>query len=284
MFSRQHALLSDAADDLKMQDSRVWQSLYALEFATAVRLDSCRSGNYARYSNERSTQDCRRMPRTATPDSQTASRKLEMILRHSARVFAEKGYEGASIRDISRASGVSLSGLYYYVESKQKLLYLIQIHTFNTILSQLRRNLESVSDPAARLRILVHNHLEYFLRHPMEMKVLAREDDVLAGEYRREVAEIKRRYYGTALEIFEELRRAGQARQLNPRIAVLSLFGMMNWIHTWHRPQVDPQAEALSDVMSQMFLHGVMNGHPVDSQKTSRAARSTLKVAARAAG
>lgn len=284
MFSRQHALLSDAADDLKMQDSRVWQSLYALEFATAVPLDSCRSGNYARYSNERSTQDCRRMPRTATPDSRTASRKLEMILRHSARVFAEKGYEGASIRDISRASGVSLSGLYYYVESKQKLLYLIQIHTFNTILSQLRRSLEGVSDPAARLRILVHNHLEYFLRHPMEMKVLAREDDVLAGEYRREVAEIKRRYYGTALEIFEELRRAGQARQLNPRIAVLSLFGMMNWIHTWHRPQVDPQAEALSDVMSQMFLHGVMNGHRVESQKASRAARGTLKVAARAAG
>ncbi len=224
------------------------------------------------------------MSRAATADSRIASRKLEMILRHSARVFAEKGYEGASIRDISRASGVSLSGLYYYVESKQKLLYLIQIHTFKTILSQLHCHLESISDPAVRLRVLVHNHLEYFLRHPMEMKVLAREDDVLAGEYRKEVAEIKRRYYGTALEIFEELRRAGQARQLNPRIAVLSLFGMMNWIHTWHRPQVDPQAEGLSDVMSQMFLHGVMNGHRVESQKASRTARSTLKVAARAAG
>ena len=80
------------------------------------------------------------MPRAAAPDSRIASRKLEMILRHSARVFAEKGYEGASIRDISRASGVSLSGLYYYVESKQKLLYLIQIHTFSTILSRLRRD------------------------------------------------------------------------------------------------------------------------------------------------
>ena len=219
------------------------------------------------------------MPRAATPESRIASRKLEMILRHSARVFAEKGYEGASIRDISRASGVSLSGLYYYVESKQKLLYLIQIHTFRTILSELQRTLESTSDPAGRLRIL-----EYFLLHPMEMKVLAREDDVLAGEYRREVAEIKRRYYGTALEIFEELRRAGQARQLNPRIAVLSLFGMMNWIHTWHRPQVDPQADALSDVMSQMFLHGVMNGHRTGSQKSSRAAHHTVKMAVQAAG
>ncbi|MGH9865874.1 MAG: TetR/AcrR family transcriptional regulator, partial [Candidatus Acidiferrales bacterium] len=177
------------------------------------------------------------MPPTAAPDSRIASRKLEMILRHAARVFAERGYEGASIRDISRASGVSLSGLYYYVESKQQLLYLIQIHTFRTILSRLQHDLQGVPDPAARLRVLVHNHLEYFLRHPMEMKVLAREDDVLGGDYRKEVAEIKRRYYGTALQIFEELRRSGQARRLNPRIAVLSLFGMMNWIHTWHRPQ-----------------------------------------------
>jgi TetR/AcrR family transcriptional regulator, cholesterol catabolism regulator len=224
------------------------------------------------------------MPRTATPDSRIASRKLEMILRHSARVFAEKGYEGASIRDISRASGVSLSGLYYYIESKQKLLYLIQIHTFRTILSRLQQDLQGISDPAARLRVLVHNHLEYFLRHPMEMKVLAREDNVLVGDYRKEVAEIKRRYYGTALEIFEELRRSGQTQRLNPRIAVLSLFGMMNWIHTWHRPQVDPQAEALSDVMSQMFLHGVMNGHRAGSQKSSRAARNTVKMALHAAG
>ena len=222
------------------------------------------------------------MPRVATPDSRTASRKLEMILRHSARVFAEKGYEGASIRDISRASGVSLSGLYYYVESKQKLLYLIQIHTFRTILLRLQHDLQGVSDPAARLRILVHNHLEYFLRHPMEMKVLAHEDDALAGEYRKEVAEIKRRYYGAALEIFEELRRTGKARRLNSRIAVLSLFGMMNWIHTWHRAQVDPQAEVLSDEMSQMFLHGVMNGHHVESQKPPRSARSALPVAAQA--
>ena len=109
------------------------------------------------------------MPRTAPQNARTASRKLEMILRHAARVFAEKGYEGASIRDISRASDVSLSGLYYYVESKQKLLYLIQIHTFRTILSHLQRDLQGVTNPAVRLRILVRNHLEYFLRHPMEM-------------------------------------------------------------------------------------------------------------------
>ena len=223
------------------------------------------------------------MSRVMQSDNGMASRKLELILRHAAQEFADKGYEGASIRDISRSSGVSLSGLYYYVESKQKLLYLIQIHTFRTILARLQAALRGVADPVKRLSILVHNHLEYFLRHPMEMKVLAHEDDALEGEYRKEVGEIKRRYYGLALEIFEDLRRTGQARRLNPRVTVLSLFGMMNWIHTWHRPQMDPRAKALSEAMAEMFLHGVMNGHRAVRAESLRNNRSRLTVAARSA-
>ena len=56
----------------------------------------------------------------SVPNPRDAEAKLDHILRHSARIFAEKGFAGASIRDISRATGVSLSGLYYYFDSKQK--------------------------------------------------------------------------------------------------------------------------------------------------------------------
>jgi len=53
-------------------------------------------------------------------------RRLSEILIHATNVFCEKGYEGASMRDLSRASGMSLAGLYYYFESKERLLFLIQ--------------------------------------------------------------------------------------------------------------------------------------------------------------
>ncbi|MFZ0334525.1 MAG: TetR/AcrR family transcriptional regulator [Candidatus Acidiferrales bacterium] len=231
-------------------------------------------------SNERSNGSAR-MLHTDEPDQ--TSRKLETILRHAAQVFAEKGYEGASIRDISRSSRVSLSGLYYYVKSKQEILYLIQIQTFRTVLTRLQDSLRGVRDPSERLRVLVHNHLAYFLEHPTEMKVLAHEDDALEGPYRQEVAEIKRRYYGIAVEIFEALQQDGERRRLSPRVAVLSLFGMMNWIHTWYRPQRDPQAEALSGAMSEMFLHGVMNGHHPLARRSLSNGRSRANVAARLA-
>ena len=210
------------------------------------------------------------MPQNDQGNHRGFDRKLQLILRHAARVFSEKGYEGASIRDISRASGVSLSGLYYYFESKQKILYLIQFFTFTNILRRLEKRLAGVTDPLERLRILVRNHLDYFLRHPVEMKVLSHEDEALEGAYGKEVAELKRRYYAIAVEIFEDLRRSGQARRLNPRVAVLSLFGMMNWIYTWHNPRLDPRAYRLAETITGIFLEGVFNGHPVRRTRSPR--------------
>lgn len=183
--------------------------------------------------------------------------RLGRILRHAARVFSEKGFEGASIRDISRASGVSLAGLYHYFRSKQELLYLIQRNTFTSVLKRLEKRLSGVTDAPERLRLLVSNHVDYSLAHRIEMKVLAHEEDALEEPYRRELVEIKRRYYQIAREIFEELRRTGMAGRLSPRIAVLSLFGMMNWIHMWYNPQADPQAERIARTMYAIFLRGI---------------------------
>jgi AcrR family transcriptional regulator len=236
-------------------------------------------------SNERSIESLASTGRTLPRrQSRLTQRKLQRILHHAARVFYEKGYEGASIRDISGASRVSLAGIYYYVESKQELLYLIQTYTFKTVLTRLEERLAGISSPVEKLKSLVHNHLDYFLRHPVEMKVLSHEDEALEGAYRKEVLQIKRRYYQIALGIFEEMRACGVARRVNPRLAVLSLFGMMNWVYTWHRPNVDPGADALAEAVAGMFLHGVGGRPDLSRGKPHRAARPRrIALAGRAA-
>src|SRR5579884_2585798 len=85
----------------------------------------------------------RRSAPQADPETRF-DRRLGAILEHATEVFDEKGYEGASMRDLSRAAGMSLAGLYHYFESKEKLLYLIQKHTFATITQMLRDKLETV--------------------------------------------------------------------------------------------------------------------------------------------
>ncbi len=186
-------------------------------------------------------------------------RRLGEILAHATQVFYEKGYEGASMRDLSRATGMSLAGLYYYFESKEKLLYLIQKHTFDTVVSNVRRKLESISDPEQKIRTFVHNHLEYFLANKEAMSVLSHEDDTLQGSYGQEVAKIKREYYLICVNLVKELRASrGVESDGADRMSVLSLFGMMNWIYTWHNPRFDADANELSRSMSDIFLRGVL--------------------------
>ena len=194
----------------------------------------------------------------SAPESRFDRRQAH-ILQHATEVFYDKGYEGASMRDLSRATGMSLAGLYYYFESKERLLYLIQKHTFTTILSRLKERLQGVTEPEERIRILVRNHLEYFLAHQKAMKVLSHEDDVLKNDFGREVAGLKREYYRLCLDLLEKL-KAAKGLDFNSRIAVLSLFGMMNWIYTWHHPRVDADAAELARQMSDIFLGGILAG------------------------
>src|SRR3981081_1000246 len=185
-------------------------------------------------------------------------RRLAEILTHATDVFCEKGYEGASMRDLSRASGMSLAGLYYYFESKERLLFLIQRHTFSTIVRRLKGRLEGVTDDEERIRIFILNHLEYFLANQKAMKVLSHEADVLKNGFAAEVAAIKREYYRICVGLLEDLKRT-QGLEFSTGIAVLSLFGMMNWIYTWHNPRVDADAEHVAGEMGDIFLRGVIN-------------------------
>src|SRR5271155_196702 len=197
----------------------------------------------------------RRAPVPATRFDQ----RLAKILTHATEVFCKKGYEGASMRDLSRATGMSLAGLYYYFESKERLLFLVQKHTFSNLLEKLKARLENVTDPEERIRIFILNHVEYFVRNQRGLKVLSHEDDSLKNGLRSEIAGIKREYYRICLGLMEDLRRKRDL-DFNTRTAVMSLFGMINWIYTWYNPRVDGDAEALAERMSNIVLNGIVHG------------------------
>lgn len=208
----------------------------------------------------------------APPAKSRYDRRLGKILVHATEVFYEKGYEGASMRDLARASGTSLSGLYYYFESKEKLLYLIQKHTFSTIVERLRERLDKVSDPEQRIRVFILNHLEYFLANREAMKVLSHEADVLKNSFGAEIAAIKREYYRICVGLLDDFKLAKRI-EFSSRVAVLSLFGMMNWIYTWHNPRVDADAEDMSRGMGDIFLRGisgVVQRHPASAKKVQK--------------
>src|ERR671914_2470147 len=101
------------------------------------------------------------MSANLSTDFSRYDQKLEFILRNAARIFAEKGYHSTSMRDISRETGVSLSGLYYYCKSKDELLFLIQDNCFGRVLERLEERLGETDAPVEKLRVVIENHLSF---------------------------------------------------------------------------------------------------------------------------
>ncbi|MCK5651538.1 MAG: TetR family transcriptional regulator [Gemmatimonadetes bacterium] len=192
------------------------------------------------------------------PNRPRYDRKLEMILQEASRVFADKGYHQATVRDIARATGVSLAGLYYYFKSKEDLLFLVLDHSLGRLLSRQREALEGVTDPRARFQILIRNHLGFFAGAEQEMKVLIREAASVSGEMRERVADREREYAGILYRILKDLAPEENAPDL--RVATFSLFGMLNWVYTWYVPDRHLPVERLARELEQIFLNGYSAG------------------------
>ena len=213
--------------------------------------------------------------------------KLEHILRTSARIFAEKSYHSTSMRDIARATGVSLAGLYHYCKSKEELLFLIQDHCFGRVLERFEQRIAGVDDPLTKLHIFVDNHLSFFAANMAEMKVLSHEAESLAGELHREVAAKKEQYARRARKILREIqgsetRPSARVRpqssngRVDLTVATYALFGMMNWIYNWYDPRGKLSVNQLVDNITRLFLNGFLS--PSTEKFQAPAERANEKV------
>jgi TetR/AcrR family transcriptional regulator, cholesterol catabolism regulator len=199
----------------------------------------------------------------------TRDQKLDGLLSSAAREFAQRGYDRTSMRDLARASGISLAGVYYYVQSKEELLFLIQSRNFEAVIAGMRETLAGVTDPVERLQRFIDNHLDYFATHMAEMKVLSREADALEGDFLQRVNDMKRQYTRSLMDVLADVERTHGPAHANRRVAAYSLFGMMNWIYTWYDPLGDVGIELLSQNICRLFLGGYV-GLPVPESSLSR--------------
>jgi len=192
--------------------------------------------------------------------------KLRQILKTSAKIFAEKGFHRTSVRDIARATRMSLAGLYYYFTTKEELLYLIQEHCFLTLLQRWEQASKANTDVRARIGIFAENHLSFFWHNMHEMKVMAHEDESLTGEFQDKILVLKRRYVKVLMDLIEELRKQEGGGEVDLRVATFSLFGMMNWIYTWYQAKRDLPLPGLIEQMLRIFFFGVLRAGKIEER------------------
>jgi len=181
--------------------------------------------------------------------------RLHNLLRTAATVFAEQGFHATSMRDLSKATSMSLAGMYYYVRCKDELLYQIQERCFTGVLDGAEAAIEAGTDAQDRVDRLIRHHVTFFAEHMGEMKVLSHEADSLTKERQDSINKLKKQYVTLLAKLIGDAQ--GENAKADTRVAAYALFGMMNWIYTWYDPDGEVTPAQLAEQFSEVFLHGI---------------------------
>jgi AcrR family transcriptional regulator len=185
------------------------------------------------------------------------SEKRRSILDNAAAVIAGMGMEKASMAQVARHSNVSKALLYHYYPSKDALVFDI----IRTHLVELDEAVEAADRPAeppeARLRLLVRAVLDAYRdaddRHKVQLNAAVALSPEQADELREVERRIVKRFSGVIGEINPDLER--DRPLLMP--VTMSLFGMMNWVYMWFRPDGPVSREEYADIATTLILGGV---------------------------
>jgi AcrR family transcriptional regulator len=183
-------------------------------------------------------------------------RRRDTLLAVAAHVFAARGYDRTTMRDLSRASQMSLAGMYYYVKGKEDLLFEIQRGCFERVREGAVQALAGAAGPEERLQAFIRHHVRFFASHMDEMKVLSHEAESLTGTKLEEVRRLKRAYVDLCLELLARLEEQSGGERVNRHVAAYALFGMMNWIYTWYDPAGSVGVEELAESICRLFVNG----------------------------
>lgn len=158
-------------------------------------------------------------------------RRYREVLGIAATAFAEKGYLGASIKDIADRLGVRQASLYYYFPSKEAALAAICELGVKDFIGNLREILAREAPIEEKIRAAVANHLLPLRTKPHAeyIKVFYRHRHELPDDLRHGISRLAREYQSLIEELFQSGVNTGELRSdLKPKLASLALMGLCN--------------------------------------------------------
>ncbi len=195
---------------------------------------------------------------------QTANgkRKLREICRIAARVFYEKGYDGASMQDIAKAVRLTKAGLYHHVGSKDRLLFEIMNYGMDILDEMVLEKVKPIADPREKLWQTIIGHIDLIVRaRDLEITVILHENRSLKGTLRRKINTRKKEYIQFLENLIAQVQeQAGGKPLLSPRLAAFALLGIVNWLYQWYRPEGPVKQNELAQTYVDFFFRGLLGG------------------------
>ena len=179
------------------------------------------------------------------------------ILQAATEAIAGRGFHQASIREIARAAGLSLAGLYHYVGGKDELLFLVLDRSLDTLIAALDGALATARTPELKLLALIQTHLDFGFRHGQALKVINRDWELLPEPRRSDIAAKRGDYVQRGLGVLRELDPHGRSGD-ELLSATNLLLGMLNGIATLPFVRSRDDARALAAQVGSLFLYGFL--------------------------
>jgi AcrR family transcriptional regulator len=187
----------------------------------------------------------------------TTHRRSAEIIEAAARVFAERGYHGATTQDIADVLKIRQASLYYYFPSKEVALELVCMRGVEGFYETEKAIAEGPGTATERLSGLIRAHISPLLERSVFVKVFLTQRQFLPAHSRRKVGKVSR-----AIErLFEDVIRQGQRGgefhgALDTRLATLSILSILNGCAAWYsREQMS--VERIGAAFIDMVLNGV---------------------------
>ena len=188
----------------------------------------------------------------------TTTDPRQEILRASARLFQEQGYDGTSMNDVAAALKLSKGGLYHHFQSKDEILFNLMNHAMDITEERVINRVKAIPHPEERLRMLIKLHIGVVLSEgDREITVMLHENHPLPPTLRKRINARKKDYVHFLENLIGEVQRARRLTgTVTPRAAAFALLGMINWIYQWYRPEGALQEESLAQQYTEIFFQG----------------------------
>ena len=192
--------------------------------------------------------------RSATYDDQR-----DTILARAAELFASQGYTATSMNDIAAACGTSKAGLYHYYRDKRELLFQItvgHVARLEQFVAEVLGDGANAADAETRLRALILRFVREYANAQNEHRVLTEDVRFLDEAERAQVQAAQRRVVAAFADAIAAVRPNLARNELDRPLAML-LFGMINWMFTWLRPDGSLTHEQMAPLVADLFFGGL---------------------------
>jgi len=194
----------------------------------------------------------------ATTHAQPATARQRDLLDAAATLFREKGYAGATTRELASVLGMQSASLYHHIASKDDLLYTLCEEAVQRMLAAARAAVAAEDDPAARMRAVIAAHVCTGLADQDTHATMLGELRSLPPERREQVVALRDEYETLIRDVLVYAQEAGAVRRdISAHDLTLVLLSLLNWPIFWFRPDGDLTPEALAGLLATIFLEGV---------------------------